>query len=93
MLKEVKAPDHMIAEKHLNLHQFSVADVGRQMNCGVSMDDSMSLSPTLSFGFLAEVISQRKDGDVTQSCSTLEVQVPKLSSPFFLENEKSNALS
>jgi hypothetical protein len=44
MLKEVKAPDHMIAEKHLNQHQFSVADVGRQMNCGVSMDDSMSLS-------------------------------------------------
>jgi hypothetical protein len=29
MLKEVKAPDHMIAEKHLNLHQFSVADVGK----------------------------------------------------------------
>jgi hypothetical protein len=43
--------------------------------------------PTLSFGFLADVISQRKHGDVTQSCSTLEVRVPKLSSPFFLENE------
>jgi hypothetical protein len=51
MLKEVKAPDHMIAEKHLNLHQFSVADVGRDMNCGVSMDDSMSLSAHTFFWF------------------------------------------
>jgi len=41
----------MIAENHLNLHQFSVVDVGRHMNYGVSMDDSMSLSAHTFFWF------------------------------------------